>query len=288
MKMNFPSIILWASLLVPVQGQLPSFDKAPLLGTFAIHEHEGFTLKINPDGLITIHPKMGPQGKESAYYQIAQQLEFRETMKNGRTRRHLILPKSLTTKDEKSTKFSHATIEGEAAGGIKFRYAITDKRGELTLQPEVLNMEELTGREIKMVIQTRMGGRYRDPDLLEGKAKKQTIENIDETTVTFYPAKDSKNKKDSVTYAEVLNQEAAETINGEEGFQKIITQGYFQHRKMCNFTLESEGSNATLLLEHLGRGNDVPLYRAHAFQWLADVTDKPRQKTLLRVELEED
>ncbi|MDA7863642.1 hypothetical protein N9892_00850 [bacterium] len=288
MKMNLSSIILWASLLLPIQGQLPAFDKAPLLGLFAIHEHEDFTLQINEDAEITIQPKIGRKGETAAYYQINQKLEFREVMKNGRMRKHLILPESLTTKDEKSTKFSHVTMEGEAAGKIKFRYTITNKRGELTLQPEILNMDELADRKIQMVIQTRMGARYRLLETLKGKAKEQTIKNIADTTVTFHPAKNSKTKKSLITYAEILNQDAATKINGDEGFQKIITQGYFVHRKMCNFTLESQGPNASLLLEHLGRGKDMPLYRSHAFQWLVDATGKPEKKHLLRIELERD
>jgi len=288
MKKSLSTLILLTSFLMPSHGKLPAFDEPPLIGCFATREYDRYTLRINNDAMITIHPHMGPKGEAPSYYKISQILSFLETMKNGRVRKHAILPDSLTTEDEKSTRFSEATIEGEATGQIKFRYAITNKRGELTLQPELLNTEELAGRDIKMVVETRMSPRYRLLDTMDDKEKEQITQRIEETTVTFHPADGSKAKKHTETYAKVINTDTCAQINGTEGFQSIVTRGYFKHRSMCLLSLDSEGPNAALYLQHLGRKGDTPLYRAHAFQWIADVSSKPDAVQQLQLNLEED
>lgn len=190
--------------LVPqaAHAELPMLD-APWLGMFGVYEDKSVQIVIKQNGELVVSPLLGSD-KPGPYVNLPVTFGIEETMPNGRTRFHPILPDSLESPDGASDKFKKATLTGEVEGGARFELVIEVKRGEILIGGRIMEVGTLTQNPIRLLVSSRILNFY-GKERLQLKNDPEAFEALIEDDYVKLKWSDGRRKK--FDFIESLNAE---------------------------------------------------------------------------------
>jgi hypothetical protein len=127
----------------PVSAQLPSLTDKDHLGYFVAADSRSFQFRIKTSGkaIISILDSKGlPLNKD---YAISLNFNIEETRSDGKVVSRKMIPDSLKSEQEATTKPKDLTIKGKVTGNIEFEVTITEDRGALILGGRLLSPDGL-------------------------------------------------------------------------------------------------------------------------------------------------
>ncbi|MGB6220129.1 hypothetical protein [Haloferula sp.] len=210
---NFRAPILFsifaAATVITASSELPSVNDRHWIGTFAGFENRSLRFQFLPDGSAIIHPLF--KDKETyPYVRIPISITLEESLVDGSTKLHPVLPESLESPDKPTVKLKETTVKGSFEGGGTFELTLAQKSGAVLLSGRLLDLGNLDSSSVRLRITAEMLNFYgKDERRLENDPK-AFAEVVAESSLT-YTTKDR--KQTSLDFSQSINGPST-TVSG--------------------------------------------------------------------------
>lgn len=136
---------------LPAWGELPTLDEKAWAGTFAGFESRSLRFQFLTDGAVVVHPLFKDR-QSYPYIRIPVQITLEESLADGSTKLHPVLPESLETSDKATAKLKRSTVSGRFEGGAAFNLTLADKSGVVILDGSLTDPGDFKGKNVRLRI----------------------------------------------------------------------------------------------------------------------------------------
>jgi hypothetical protein len=262
--------------MVPAAAELPSLmGENRWLGYFVGYENRRCSLAIAANkGQIVLRP-IGKNGKAPAQRVfVAFDCQILESMPDGSTKEHRLIPASLESGQEATQEPKNLTIRGKVKGGAGFEFTLHEDSGKFSLGGRVLDAGSITNPlrfSVRAKIQNGYPSQKMDPD----KQRQKVIEDKMKRDRILVTLADGKRLRPSTS------EVGAAGAVGLDGALATAVQVEFSSWLDNRLQLEATGGS-TMRMEVSG-GN--PLWKGFSLVWSADPKKDPQSKATLEIEM---
>ena len=174
---NLLIVLIAAAAVIPARAELQVLEDREWAGTFAGFESRSLRFQFLADGSAVVHPLFKDK-QVYPYVRIPIRIELEESLADGSTKLHPVLPESLESSDKPTEKLKRSTVKGSFEGGATFEVTLAVKSGAVLFSGKLID-----------------AGTFKD-----GRARLRIAAEI----LNFYGKDEKKLKNDPVALAELV------------------------------------------------------------------------------------
>ena len=267
--------VIFLSGLATASAELPMMNDKDWLGFFIGVENNDFRFGVGADGKTTlrINRKKGDPINNKLTIEFIFQIE--ETKPDGKTTIYKVLPESLETTQEPTTKPKNAVFRGKVKGDATIEVTLDETRGGISIGGRLLDPGTLAKDSLRFTISAKIPNAYADVDKPADRKETKAFEDRikgDQVTLAY---SDKKRSKLSTTESVDAN---SKEINGAGITAAEIEFSTYQGKQFG--LLASPGSVLTLSAKQPG-----PLQDGFLITWVADAAKDPQGAARLNIEI---
>ena len=267
--------VVFLSGLTPVSAELPMMNDNDWLGFFIGVENNDFRFGVGADGKTTlrINRKKGDPISNKLTIDFIFQIE--ETKPDGKITIYKILPESLETSQEPTTKPKKTVFRGKVKGDATFEVTVDEARGGISLGGRLIDAGTLAKDSLRFSISAKIPNAYVDVDKPADRKETKAFEDRIKGDQVALAYTDKKRSKLSTTESVDAN---SKEINGAGIAAAEIGFSTYQGKKLG--LLASPGSVLALSAKQPG-----PLQDGFLITWTADAAKDPQGAARLNIEI---
>ena len=250
--------LIAAAAVIPARAELQTLIDREWAGTFAGFESRSLRFQFLADGSAVVHPLFKDK-QVYPYVRIPIRIELEESLADGSTKLHPVLPESLESSDKPTEKLKRSTVKGSFEGGATFEVTLAVKSGAVLFSGKLID-----------------AGTFKD-----GRARLRIAAEI----LNFYGKDEKKLKNDPVALAELvakssLTYMANDRKRTELDFSESLGSGTVAGVREASvelavvgpktFEFEASGASSMRMEPRIGG----PLHRGFFVIWIPDADSK--------------
>jgi hypothetical protein len=246
---------------IPAHADLPSLQDRDWAGVFAGFENRSQRFSISTSGGLLVQPLFQDK-KIFPYVRIPIVVSLEETLADGSTKLHPILPESLESAVEPTKKLRQGEVRGKFEGGVAFEIAVAEKGEALQLTGKLTDPGDFQGKKVRLRIAAEILNFYGNDERDLANNPKALVELVSKSWLTF-STKDRKQTK--MNFSESFDSDGSKLAGVAEAEVAVKT---LNGKK---FIFEAEGASAMRLEPRRG----PVLHRGFFIAWSPDDSAKP-------------
>lgn len=263
-----------AMLAGPIHAALPTMGEQPWMGYFVGFETKKFRFTVDQNAKIMLVPLNYKGEPVSKVTQIPILYGIEETNADGKTYLRKILPETLSSSDEKTSKLEKCTITGKVTGDAAFELHITQERGVISLGGRMTDPGKLTKNPVRFIIRPDFPNSYPYDKKDDKKGEKAFEKKIADDRIDI---KWTDGKKTKLDFEKDVDANSNE-VNGPGVAATVIEiAAYKDMRFMFTATPDS--------VMKFSNEKTAPLYKGFALTWQADPEKDKEGKARLSIEV---
>lgn len=271
-------ILTTASACFLVNGSLhaalPTMGEQPWMGYFVGYGDKKFRFTVDQNAKIMLVPLNQKGEPMSKVTQIPILFGIEETNAEGRSYLRKILPETLESSDEKTSKLEKCTIRGKVTGEASFELHLSQERGVISLGGRMTDPGKLTRNPVRFVIRPDFPNAYPYDKKDDKKGAKDFEKKIKDDRIDI---KWTDGKKTKLTFEKDVDANSNE-VNGPGIAATIIETAAYKDIRFI-FTATPDSSMK------FSNEKTAPLYKGFAITWQADPEKDKEGKARLSIEV---
>jgi hypothetical protein len=269
------AVILFGSTGIgSLSAQLPSLDKQPWLGYFAIAETRRSQFKIASQGKITLSP-LDEKGKAaSGQNEIRVSYGIQEMLPDGKTRQKTVEVASLESAESATDRLEKTVIRGKVTGDAAFEMTVEQDRGVISIGGRITDPGKLTTNPLRFFVSATIPNVYSRDKRVEKKDIKAFEKKIKDDGIAIEWIDGKRTKK---SFEEPVDASSKEITGPGIAEAEVEIAGYKDRELVFAAT---EKSAITL-----SNSPPAPLYEGFTLTWTPDATKDQEGKARFTMEV---